>query len=122
MDTDGDVISVTSQDDLAECNLDLNNRFVLCNSVEAARDILMKARNAASEALNQSQSLNQSFASINDAGAQSARGYGQLGAVGMGAYPQTELLSDLHCQMPMYGGYLTQRFHNVPLSGRFSVG
>lgn len=81
MDMDGDIISVTSQDDLKECNLRLNNRFVLCSSVEEARDTLSVARNTASGVLNRSETLNQSFASIQD-GSMSARGYGQLGAVG----------------------------------------
>lgn len=119
MDCDGDVISVTSQDDLAECDLTLNNRFALCNSVDSARDILSKARTAASEALNQSQSLNQSFASINEHGAQSARGYGQLGAVGMTAYPSYDVLADHH-QLGLHGGSLTQRQFTLPISGRLN--
>ena len=108
MDSDGDVISLTSQDDLAECDLTLNNRFALCESVDLARDILSKAKTAASEALNQSQSLNQSFASINEHGTQSARGYGQLGAVGMAAYQPFDLIPDQH-QLGLHSGSLTQR-------------
>ena len=82
MDLDGDIISVTSQDDLQECNLKLNNRFVLCATVEEARETLSSTRNAASSSvLNRSETLNQSFASIQD-GSMSARGFGQLGAVG----------------------------------------
>lgn len=81
MDTDGDIISVTSQDDLKECNLRLNNRFALCSTVEEARDTLSMNRNAAAGSLNRSETLNQSFASIQD-GSMSARGFGQLAAVG----------------------------------------
>lgn len=81
MDPEGDIISVTSQDDLNECNMRLNSRFALCPSVEEARDILSAARNAAAGGFNGSEALNQSFASLQD-GSLSARGYGQLGAAG----------------------------------------
>lgn len=91
MDLDGDIISVTSQDDLKECNMRLNNRFALCASVDEARDALSVARNAATGALNRSEALNQSFASIQD-GSLSARGYGQLGAVGQGSQAEFENL------------------------------
>ena len=61
MDFDGDIISVTSQDDLVEYN-DLNmqsdKRFALCSTVEEAREALSSARAAAAGALNQSDMLN----------------------------------------------------------------
>ena len=91
MDPDGDIISVTSQDDLHECNMPLNNRFVLCANVDEARETLNMARNAATDALNRSKAMNQSFNSIQD-GPIFFRGYGQLGAVGQGLYTEFDNL------------------------------
>lgn len=54
MDPDGDIISVTSQDDLQECNMPLNNRFVLCANVDEARETLNLARSTATHTLNRS--------------------------------------------------------------------
>lgn len=82
MDEDGDIISITSQSDLEEAYqvLQTKIRLALCHTIDEAREALVGGLNAANDALNRSEFLNQSYASL--PGSASARGYGQLGGVG----------------------------------------
>lgn len=90
MDEDGDIISITSQSDLEEAYQVLQSkvRVALCQSIDGARETLAGGFNAAADALNRSEMLNQSYASI--PGSSSARGYGQLGGVGPSAHAELE--------------------------------
>ena len=94
----------------------LNNRFALCSSVDEARETLSVARNAAAGVLNRSEALNQSFASIQD-GALSARGYGQLGAVGQGSQAEFENLLQASAGSSLRNSVMQRQF-TLPTSSR----
>ena len=54
LDYDGDVISVTGQDDLDECNMLVTKKFALCSTVQEARELLSLGQSEASGLLNKS--------------------------------------------------------------------
>ena len=98
MDEDGDIISLTSQSDLEEAFQVMAGkvRVVMAKTIDEAREALVGGSVAAADALNRSEMLNQSIASIPASNASMPQantqrmGYGQFGSIGPAAHADLE--------------------------------